>query len=135
MQPILISILASGNPTGEILLNWFNAGFLSLTMLTFYCNGYSVEDVFVNIPSKKIQYKLANESGVLVANSRESLLKDVEFMKNHSLFHSKAHIRITPAIHYLFFNLFATIIGFTMKTRRENTKLDVPYSLELSKFV
>ena len=70
LQPILISILASGNPTGEILLNWFNAGFLSLTMLTFYCNGYSVEDVFVNIPFKKIQYKLANESGVIAERCR-----------------------------------------------------------------
>ena len=41
-QPLITSLMASGHPTADVILAWFNVGFLSLTYLTFQANVYPI---------------------------------------------------------------------------------------------
>ena len=108
--------MASGHPTIDVVLTWFNVGYLALTYLTFQCNVYPVEDVIMRLDSKKFQVKLKDSNGDLVVNTGESLKKDSDWMKAHNLFALKSEIRLGPAATYLFFCYFSILLGFCLKS-------------------
>ena len=68
--------MANGHPTADVILTWFNVGFLSLTYLTFQANTYPIENIFSRLESKRFQVLLKNSNGDLVANTSDSLIKD-----------------------------------------------------------
>ena len=115
-QHLITPLMASGHPTADVVLTWFNVGYLALTYLTFQCNAYPVEDVFMRLDSKKFQVKLKDSNGDLVANTGESLKKDSDWMKTHNLFALESEIRLGPAATYLFFCYFSILLGFCLKS-------------------
>ena len=75
-QGLLTSLLATRHLTAEVVMNWFNVGFLALTFTTFYANAFPLEDLFFSIPSKKIHWMMKDENEALKLNTKDFLTKD-----------------------------------------------------------
>ena len=84
-QPLITPLMVSGHPTADVILAWFNVGFLSLTYLTFQANAYPIENIFSRLESKRFQVLLKNFNGYLVANIGDSLIKDDNWMSKYQL--------------------------------------------------